>query len=462
MTALSKTLEVLKEALSSNEQKDYTKVSINKAIVLLSIPMVIEMFFEALFAIVDAFFVANYVGVVGVATIGLTEAVLSIIYSIAWGLSSAATAIIARRVGEKDTSGAAKSVYQVIFTALFIGVLLGCIGFIFSEKILLLMGASSELVLKGGWYTKISFISSPIIILLFALCGAMRGSGNAAVAMRAVILANLINIGLDALFITYFKMGVEGAALATLIGRSIGVIYLFYGMFYVEKRLLLQFKSIKIDWGIIKNILKVTSGGAGQFIIQSCSWIFLTRILSIYGSEVVAGYTIAIRIIIFTILPSWGMANAAATLVGQNLGADQPKRAENSVWRVALFNTVFLVLVSILLIGFSKEIIYTFDSTARVVEVGSLCLIVLSAGYVFFGSGMIIPQALNGAGDTFTPTILNFVCFWIIEIPLAYYLAVYLDFKEQGVFYSIIISESILALAAIVIFKAGNWKSFKV
>lgn len=455
---MQKILALIKEAFASDESRDFTEISINRAVVLLAIPMVLEMFFEALFALVDAFFVARYVGTIGVATVGLTESVLTLIYSLAWGLSAGASAIIARRIGEKDLINAALSVYQVIAIALGFGVLLGVVGFVYAEDMLRLMGGDEELIRLGGNYTKISFASAPVILMIFALSGAMRGAGNAVIAMRAVIFANLLNIALDALFVIYLEMGVAGAATATIIGRSCGVVYLFYALFFVDKKLNLSFAAFKIDLEIIGKIIKLATGVTGQFIIQSCSWIFLTRILSIYGSEVIAGYTIAIRVIIFTVLPSWGLANASATLVGQNLGANKPERAAASVWRITLFNTIFLVFVAIILILNAESIIGMFDTTPKVLETGVLCLIILSSGYIFFGTGMILPQALNGAGDTLTPTILNFVCFWIIEIPQAYVLSITFGFAEKGVFLSIIIAESILTIFAIIIFRRGKWK----
>ncbi len=455
---MQKFIAIIKEAFASDESRDFTEISINRAVVLLAIPMVLEMFFEALFALVDAFFVARYVGTIGVATVGLTESVLMLIYSLAWGLSAGASAIIARRIGERDFKNATISIYQVIVIALAFGFLLGMVGFIFAEDVLQLMGGDEELIKLGRNYTKISFASAPVILMIFALGGAMRGAGNAVIAMRAVIFANLLNIGLDAIFIIYLDMGVAGAATATLIGRSCGVAYLFYALLWVDKKLNLSFADFKIDTEIIAKIIKLATGVTGQFIIQSCSWIFLVRILSVYGSEVIAGYTIALRIIIFTILPSWGLANASATLVGQNLGANKPERAVASVWRITLFNTIFLVFVAVILILNAESIIGMFDATLKVLETGVQCLVILSGGYIFFGTGMILPQALNGAGDTLTPTILNFVCFWIIEIPLAYVLAITFGFAEQGVFYSIIIAESILTIFAIIIFRRGNWK----
>jgi putative MATE family efflux protein len=459
---LKKIILLIKESLSGDEQRDYTKISINTAIVLLSVPMVIEMFFEALFALVDAFFVAKYVGINGVATVGLTESVLTLIYSLAWGLSSAATAIIARRIGEKNQAEASKSVAQIILVSISIGVIIAIFGYFYSEKVLQLMGGSPTLIKDGIWYTKISFLSSPIIILLFTLSGVLRGSGSASMAMKAVIIANVLNIILDFIFLPIMHMGVEGAALATMIGRTTGIGIQLWALIGDSGKIKLYLKQFIPNKDLIINIIKVASGAAGQFLIQSASWVFLVRIISIYGSEVVAGYTIALRIIVFTILPSWGMANSAATLVGQNLGAKQPERAEKSAWTIAFLNMGFLFLIMLVFFGFSENFISFFDTNPIVLKTGSNCLKILAAGYVFFGIGMVITQAINGAGDTFTPTIFNIICFWGIEIPLAYYLAQNLELKQNGVFLSIIIAESILAIMAIVYFKRGRWKKFEV
>jgi putative MATE family efflux protein len=459
---MNKLFKLIKESLSGDEQRDYTKISINQAIVLLSVPMVIEMFFEALFALVDAFFVAKYVGIEGVATVGLTESVLTLIYSLAWGLSAAATAIIARRIGENNQKEASKSVAQIILVSVSIGLIIAILGYIYSTDILKLMGASEKVLTEGIWYTRISFLSAPIIILLFTLSGALRGSGSASMAMKAVIAANIINIILDFIFLPIMGMGVEGAALATMIGRTFGICIQLWALIGDSGKIKLFLSQFIPDKELITNIIKVTSGAAGQFLIQSASWVFLVRIISIYGSEVVAGYTIALRIIVFTILPSWGMANSAATLVGQNLGANQPERAEKSAWTISFLNMGFLFIIMLIFFGFSESFIAFFDTNPIVIKTGADCLKILAAGYVFFGIGMVITQAINGAGDTFTPTLFNLICFWGIEIPLAYYLARSLDMKQNGVFWSIIIAESILAAMAIIYFKKGRWKKFEV
>jgi putative MATE family efflux protein len=451
-------LDLLKESLNSEESKDFTSVSINKAIFLLSIPMIIEMIFESFFALADAFFVAKFVGIEGIATVGLTESVLTLIYSLAWGFSTAATALISRRIGEKNPIAAGNALAQVILISIVLGIIISFFGYFYSESILQLMGAEKSVIENGIWYTKIQFLSAPIIILLFTLGGALRGAGNAAVAMKAMIIANIINIIIDFILIPVLGFGVEGAAIATLIGRSIGVIFQLYMLLNGGMELKLTRKALVPDFALIKTIVSVASGGAGQFLIQSASWVFLTRILSQFGSEVVAGYTIAIRIIVFTILPSWGMANASATLVGQNLGANKPDRAETSAWRASFLNMIFLSLIAILFFVFSKDMAMIFTDSKKVIDTASGCLKILSLGYVFFGFGMVMAQSINGAGDTVTPTILNLICFWAIEIPLAYYLANYLNMGYDGVFYSIIISESLLAVLAVIYFKTGRWK----
>jgi putative MATE family efflux protein len=458
---MKKVLNLFLQALRGEDQ-NYTDISINRAIFLLSVPMIFEMIGESLFAIIDAFFVARYVGTEGVATVGLTESVLTLIYSVAIGLSAAATAIVARRVGEGNKIGGGLAVAQVIMISLVLGISVGVLGFVFAEDILRLMGGSEHLIEKGSSFTRIIFASSPSIVLLYTLSGALRGAGDASTAMRSILLANFINISMDFILIPVLGMGVEGAAIATTIGRTIGVLYQLYALYGGNGNVKILVKQFIPDKEVIKNLLSIAAGGTGQFLIQSASWIFLIRILSTFGDDVVAGYTIAIRIIVFTILPSWGMSNAAATLVGQNLGAGKPERAETSVWRTAFFNMLFLLLVGIVFAVFAENFIGIFTNEPKVVEVGVLCLQIVCLGYIFFGFGMVIGQSLNGAGDTLSPTIMNFVCFWLIEIPLAYYLAKSLTLGPLGVFWSIAISESVLAIVAIFVFKRGRWKRMKV
>ncbi|WP_337041828.1 MATE family efflux transporter [Emticicia sp. 17c] len=458
---MRKFFDLLIQAIRGEEQ-NYTELNINRAIFLLSVPMILEMVGESLFAIVDAFFVARYVGVEGVATVGLTESVLTLIYSVAIGLSTAATAIVSRRVGEGNKKEAGQAMAQVILISLTFGVMVGILGFVFAEDILRLMGGDDHLIEKGASFTRIIFASSPSIILLYTLSGALRGAGDASTAMRSIILANFINIGMDFILIPIAGFGVEGAAIATSIGRTIGVIYQLYAILRGNGNMQIDKSQFTPDKEVIKSLINVSAGGTGQFLIQSASWIFLTRILSSFGSDVVAGYTIAIRIIVFTILPSWGMSNAASTLVGQNLGAGKPDRAEKSVWRTAFYNMIFLLLVGIIFSVFARDFIAIFNDNPKVIDVGVVCLQIICLGYIFFGYGMVIAQALNGAGDTKTPTIMNLVCFWAIEIPLAYIFAIGLGWGPPGVFWSIAISESLLAIVAIFVFRMGKWKTKQV
>ncbi|HMP30113.1 MAG TPA: MATE family efflux transporter [Saprospiraceae bacterium] len=446
---------------SEDENRDYTALPISSALILLSVPMVLEMFFEALFALVDAFFVAKYVGVYGVAMVGISESVMTLIYSLAWGLAMAATAVVSRRTGEKDYLGARQSTFQVIMISVVIGAIIGIPGYIFSEEILGLMGAESAVIETGLWYAKLQFLSGPIVILLFSLGGALRGAGFALAAMKAVIIANLINIGLDYLFVGILHLGVKGAALATIIGRSCGIFlqlrYLLKGFNWSE--ILLRFK---LDFGLISNIIKIASGSTGQFLIQSASWVFMVRIIATFGSEVVAGYTIALRVIIFTILPSWGLANTASTLLGQNMGAQQIDKGVRTVWTVALLNMTFMAFVSVLFFLFGKEMISLFDSNNIVVQAGTSCLRIMAIGYIIFGLGMVIMQAINGAGDTLPPTIFNVVCYWMIQLPLGYYLPKLFSHGEDGVYYAIIIAESIWTVIGVWYFNSGRWKKVKV
>jgi putative MATE family efflux protein len=459
---MSNIIKLFKDALKGDEDRDYTSVSINKAIFLLSVPMVIEMFFEASFALADAFFVARYVGTLGVAAVGLTESVITIIYSLAWGLTGAAAAVISRRIGEKENKKGGVALANVIIISLLIGVIIAAFGYYYSADILRLMGGSEELVAEGVWYTKIQFLSAPVIILLFTLSGSLRGAGSASLAMRSVIIANILNIGLDFLFVAMLGMGIKGAAIATLIGRVFGVMYQLYILTGAKSKLRLLWEDFKPKKEVIFNILKIAAGSAGQFLIQSASWVFMVRILSIYGSEVIAGYTIALRIIIFTILPSWGLANSGATLVGQNLGAGKPERAIKSAWTIAYLNMAFMTFIVIFFFLFAKPFIMFFDATPQVVETGVNCLKILAVGYIVFAVGMVITQAINGAGDTMPATIFNLICFWLIQVPLAYYLAENLGWKENGVFVSIIISDTLLALMAVIYFKSNRWQKKQV
>jgi putative MATE family efflux protein len=464
-TKIKSALSLFKEALLGSEQS-FTTGSIDRAIFLLSVPMIVEMGMEALFAIVDVFYVSRLNDTNAIAVIGLTESMLTIIYSIAIGLSMGATAMVARRIGEKDVKAAEVAAVQALFVGLSLSILISIVGGIFADDLLKLMGADEGVIASGAGYTRWMFSGNVTIMLLFLINAIFRGAGDASIAMRALILANGLNIILDPIFIFGWGFipayGVEGAAMATNIGRGIGVTYQLYHLLKGKGLIKLHAQNLIIQWNIVWNLLKVSAGGTAQFVIASASWIFLVRIVSTFGSSALAGYTIAIRVIVFAILPAWGMANAAATLVGQNLGANQSERAEQSVWRTAFFNMIFLGFVTVLFFSMADPILRLFTSDEAVLENGILCLQIVSLGYIFYAYGMVISQAFNGAGDTVTPTVLNFFGFWTFQIPLAYALAIYFDFGPPGVYAAISIAESSIAIVAVIIFKRGKWKLVKI
>lgn len=457
--------KLLKEALLGSEES-FTTGSIDRAIFLLSVPMIVEMGMEALFAIVDVFFVSQLHDNNAIATIGLTESMLTIIYSIAIGLSMGATAMVARRVGEKDVIAAEVAAVQALFVGLVLSIVISIVGAIYSTDLLRLMGADEDVIRTGSNYTKWMLSGNVTIMLLFLINAIFRGAGDASIAMRSLMLANGLNILLDPLFIFGWgpvpAFGVEGAAIATNIGRGIGVMYQVYHLLKGKGLVKLHAQNLKIKWDIVWNLIKVSAGGTAQFVIASASWIFLVRIVSNFGSSALAGYTLAIRVIVFAILPAWGMANAAATLVGQNLGAQQPDRAEKSVWRTAFFNMIFLGIVTIIFFSMARPILGFFTTDAAVLNSGISCLQIVSLGYIFYAYGMVMSQAFNGAGDTQTPTILNFFGFWMFQIPLAYLLAMVWGFGPTGVYAAISIAESAIAIVAILIFKRGKWKLVKI
>lgn len=456
---------LFREALMGSEQS-FTTGSIDRAIFLLSVPMIMEMGMEALFAIVDVFFVSQLHNNDAIATIGLTESMLTIIYSIAIGLSMGVTAMVARRVGEKDVKAGEVAAVQALFVGVCIATIISVTGFFYSTDLLRLMGAEESVIATGAGYTKWMLSGNITIMLLFLINAIFRGAGDASIAMRSLMLANFLNILLDPLFIFGWgpipAFGVEGAAIATNIGRGIGVAYQVYHLLRGKGVIKLHTQNLILKWNIVWNLIKVSAGGTAQFVIASASWIFLVRIVSTFGSTALAGYTIAIRVIVFAILPAWGMANAAATLVGQNLGAEQPARAEKSVWRTAFFNMVFLAIVTVLFFTLAGPILRLFTDDAAVLQSGIQCLQIVSLGYIFYAYGMVISQSFNGAGDTTTPTILNFFGFWTFQIPLAYLLAITLEFGPTGVYAAISIAESCIAIVAVIIFKRGKWKLVKI
>ena len=452
---------LLKKALKG-ENIDATQGKVDTVIFLLAVPMIAEMLMESIFALVDIIFV-SMISVEAVAVVGLTESTLTIIYSLGFGLSMGATALVARRVGEKDPKGAAEAGMQAIYLGLGLATIISLIGMFYSKDILILMGASDGMVETGKGYIQWMLCGNFAILLLFLINGIFRGAGDAGIAMRSLMLANLINIILDPLFIfgiwIFPELGVKGAAVATTIGRSVGVLYQLYYLVNGKSMIVLKGKIWEIKTHIIGQLMKLAAGTAGQFIIASASWIFLMRIMSEFGENVLAGYTTAIRIVVFTILPAWGISNAAATLVGQNLGANLPERAEKSVWRTGYFNMLFMGFVMILFFAIPEQLIHIITRDEAVVKEGVLCLRILCLGYIAYGYEMVLANAINGAGDSTTPTIVNFFGFWILQIPLAYFLSTVLDLKSTGVYMAVPISEACMAIAFVIIFKRGKWKT---
>jgi len=468
MKVFSKTISILrlfKQAVNG-EQQNFTEGSINKAIFMLSIPMILEMAMESMLAVVDIFFISKLNDNNAVTAVGLTESTMAIVYSLAMGLGMAATAMVARRIGEKDEPGAAIAAVNALYIGAIVSVVISFLGIFFYKDILLLMGASQSVLAVGSGYMQWMLVGNFTIVALFLVNAIFRGAGSAAIAMHSLWIANIINMVLDPILIFGWgpipSLGVEGAAIATNIGRAAGVLYQLYYLTGTKGIIKIGKANIKIDKSIINRLLKVSAGNVGQFLISTASWLFMARIIVTFGSAAFAGYQFAIRIIIFTILPSWGMANAAATLVGQNLGAQQPDRAEKSVWTAGFLNMLFLGMISLTFYFVSEPIMKIFSTDGEVIRYGTQCLRIVAFGYVFYGYGMVIVQAFNGAGDSKTPTILNLCGYWLFQIPLAYVLAIQLDFGASAVFWAIAIAESAMAVAAIVIFKRGNWKMVKI
>lgn len=449
----------------AGEDANILSGNIDRAIILLAIPMTLEMVMESLFAVVDIFFVSK-IGVNAIAAVGLTESLMTITYSLGWGLALGTTAMIARRVGEKDNEGASIAAVQSIYLAFIIAVPIMIAGLLFSEDFLRLMGASEAIIAEGAGYTRLIFGSNIIVILLFLINGVFRGAGDAALAMRSLWIANTINIILDPMFIfgigPFPEWGIEGAAIATVIGRAAGICYQIYHLAKGRGIVKIHTGNWQYKNDIVVRLVKLSSGVTAQFIIGSASWIFLMRIMSTFGSVALAGYTIAIRIIIFTILPAWGFSNAAATMVGQNLGALQPERAEKSVWRTGFFNAIFMGTVMIVFIFLSDSIADFFTDEKAVVASAAQCLKIFSLGYFSYAFGMVLVQAFNGAGDTRTPTIMNLVIYWLMQIPLAYLLSVQLSLGAPGVYWTVVICETVFSIAGYFLFKKGKWKTIKV
>lgn len=463
-TWLQEIWQDIKEAIAGTE-RDFTTTKLGKAIFILAVPMVLEMVMESVFAIVDIFFVSK-LGANAVATVGITESVMTIVYAIGAGLSVATTALVARRIGEKNPEKAGAAAFQAILLAVIVSSLISVIGILWAKPFMRIMGASEEMISEGFMYPAIMFGSNGIVMLLFIINAVFRSSGDAAISMRVLYLANLINLVLDPLLIFGFgpipALGIKGAAIATATGRSIAVIYQFYLLFRSHHRIHLTRKSLGFKPAIMYSLLKLSVGGILQNLIATSSWILLVRIIAVFGAAALAGYTIAIRIIMFLLLPAWGLSNAAATLVGQNLGAGSPDRAERSVWITSYINMAYMGIVSIAMIIWPEPFIRIFIQDADVVQQGIISLRIISFGFIFYGLSMVMVQSFNGSGDTMTPTVLNFICFWMIEIPLAWMLAISFNQGLHGASVAIVIAESMLAVIAWILFRRGKWKFRKV
>src|ERR1700731_1526027 len=454
----------IREALRGSHQ-DFTTGSLNRAILLLAIPMVLEMVLESLFAVVDGFWVGR-LGADAVATVALTESLLSLVFAVGLGLSLSPTAMVARRIGEKDPSGAAVAGVQAIVLGLGVSLIIGLPCFFLAPRLLQVMGASPQVVSVGSGYARIALGGSGAIMMLFLNNAIFRGAGDAAIAMRLLWVSNIINLILDPCLIfgwgPFPKLGVTGAALATLTGRSIGVLYQFYRLLRGSERIRILRSQIRLNLSVLLRLLRVSPTGILQCAVAHPTWIGLVRIVSIFGSAALAGYTIAIRIVIFVLLPSWGLSNAAATLVGQNLGARQPERAETSVWRTGFYNMLFLGTIGVFFFFFAEPVVRLFTKDPAVVPLAASCLRIISYGNIGYAYGMVMLQAFNGAGDTLTPTIVNFFGFWLLEIPLAYFLAIPLHMQSKGAFWAIVVAEGAIAGASAILFKEGRWKRQKI
>ncbi|HKF43390.1 MAG TPA: MATE family efflux transporter [Thermoanaerobaculia bacterium] len=443
---------------------DYTDGPIGRAIILLAVPMVLEMVLESVFAVVDVFWVSR-LGADAVATVGMTESMLALIYSLAIGLSMGAAATVARRIGEKDPDGAARAAVQSIALGIAAAIPIGIVGALFAPQFLALMGGSPAVIANSS-FTRLMLGANVVILLLFLINAIFRGSGDPSVAMRILWAANAINLLLDPCFIfglgPFPKLGVLGAAVSTTCGRGIGVLLQFWILSRGRGRVAIRREHIALDPAAMWRLVRISANGVLQALIGTASWIGIVRLLTTFGSAIVAGYTIGIRIIVFAILPSWGLSNAAATMVGQNLGAKKPDRAEKSVYVAAGYNMIFLGGVGVAFAVFAKELIRLFTSDPAVLPVGTECLRIISYGFLFYAVGMVMTQAFNGAGDTWTPTRINFFIFWIFEIPLAWFLSRRTGMGPQGVFAAIAIAFSSLAVVSLLVFRRGKWKEKKV
>ncbi len=447
---------------------DFTQGSISRAIFLLAVPMVLELALESLFAVVNIFYISHLSAnkTEAIAIVGLTENLLTLVFTIAMGLSMAVTATVARRTGEKDATGASFAGGQGIWLAVFTSIPLMLLGIFGMPLVFKLMGAHADVIEVGKGYGQVIFAGNLTVMLLFVNNAIFRGAGDASIAMRSLWVANIVNFILDPCFIfglgPFPEWGVTGSAVATTIGRSVGVAYQFWLLFSGKGRIKIELHYFAPNFVMMWKLLRLSFGVMLQNFIATASWIAMMRIVSIFGKEAIAGYTVAIRVIIFAILPAWGMSNAAATLVGQNLGAQKPDRAEKSVWATGFANMMFMLLVTLVFVIFAENIIGLFTTDPLVVPYGVSSLRIISYGYVFFAWGMVITASFNGAGDTLTPTAINLFCFWALQIPLAYWLATQTGMQANGVFWSVTICDAIMTVVAMLVFKRGKWKTVKV
>ncbi|MEP6654745.1 MAG: MATE family efflux transporter [Myxococcales bacterium] len=455
---------LVRESLRGS-RPDLTAIPLGRAILLLAVPMVLEMGMESIFAVADIFWVSK-LGPDATATVGLTESLMVIVYALAMGLCMGGAAVVARRIGQKDPDGAARATVQMIILGVTLSALVAVVGATQAPRLLRLMGAAPETIAVGQSFTTLMLGGCVTVVLLFMMNAAFRGAGDAAISMRTLILANSINIVLGPFLIfgwgPFPRLGVIGAAVATTFGRGVGVLYQLRALRAGRGHLAVRRHHLRLDADILRTIARISSSGVVQSLIGTTSWVGLVKILSAFGSVALAGYTITVRIVLFALLPCWGMSNAAATLVGQNLGAHRPERAESAVWRAAWYNFIFLGGIGLLFFIFSHPIVGVFSPDVRVVEIGARGLRVVSLGFLFYGYGMVMTQAFNGAGDTRTPTLINLFCFWFWEIPLAYILAGPLGFGPTGVFTAITVAFSTMAVVAVLLFRRGTWKRVKV
>ena len=454
----------LREAVMGSSQ-DFTEGAIGRAIVLLAVPMVLEMCMESLFGVVDVFWVSR-LGADAVATVGLTETALTLVFVVALGLSMGATALVARRIGEKDEQAAGLVAVQAIIIGLVVAGTTAVFGYFFAPNLLHIMGGSASVVQLGSGYTRMILSGSATIFLLFLINAVFRGAGDAAIAMRVLWIANFVNICLNPCLIfglgPFPRLGVTGSAVGTTIGRGIGVLIQLWLLTSGRGRLSVRAAQLRVDFAVLWRLIRLSLNAILQYMVQMASWIGVVRIIASFGSGATAAYTVDIKVIIFAILPSWGMSNAAATLVGQNLGAGKPDRAETSVWRTSLYNMIFLGGIGLLFFTFAPQIVSLFSSDPSVAPLAVNGLRLLSCGNISYAYGMVITAAFNGAGDTATPTFLNLLCFWVCQIPLAWVFAFHTNLGPNGVYVAVLAADTLLATLGILIFRKGKWKQVKV